>query len=285
MAWFRKEKLKRIVIPGRKRVPDGLMQKCDSCGQMIYKKELLENVHVCPCCGYHFTLGAREKVGILADEDSFREYDENLRSVDPLEFEDTQKYSDRLEEAQRRTGLAEAVITGRAEIEEIPAILGALDFSFVGGSMGSVVGEKICRAVERAREESISLVTISSSGGARMQEGILSLMQMSKTSAALGRLAEDRIPYISILAHPTTGGVAASFASLGDVIIAEPGALIGFAGARVIKQTIHQELPKGFQRAEFLLEHGMIDMVVPRPHLKATVARLLRFLGKHQSAS
>jgi len=277
MVWFRKPKY-TIVAPKKKDMPDGLWTKCESCGSIVYNKKVEENFRVCPKCDYHFQMSAWERVKMLADTDTFQEYDRDIKSTDPLKFSDTKPYTERLTEAQEKTGLTEAVLTGEMTVEGLPVVVGVLDFGFMGGSMASVVGEKVTRAVERARERRFPIIMVCSSGGARMQEGILSLMQMSKTSAALGLFSEDSLPYIAVLTNPTTGGVSASFASLGDIIIAEPKALIGFAGPRVIKQTIQQELPKGFQTAEFLLEHGMIDMIVRRPELKLTLARLIRFV-------
>lgn len=277
MVWFRKPKY-TIVAPKKKDMPDGLWTKCESCGDIVYNKKVEENFKVCPKCDYHFQMSAWERVKMLADTETFQEYDSDMKSADPLKFSDSKPYTERLTEAQEKTGLTEAVLTGEMTVEGLPVVVGVLDFGFMGGSMASVVGEKVTRAVERARERRFPIIMVCSSGGARMQEGILSLMQMSKTSAALGLFSEDSLPYIAVLTNPTTGGVSASFASLGDIIIAEPKALIGFAGPRVIKQTIQQELPKGFQTAEFLLEHGMIDMIVRRPELKLTLARLIRFV-------
>ena len=277
MVWFRKPKY-TILSPKKKDMPDGLWTKCESCSEIIYNKKLEESCGVCPKCDFHFRMGARERIKMLADEGSFYEYDKNMTSTDPLKFTDSKPYPERLSEAQKKTGLKEAVVTGEMTIEELPVAAGILDFSFMGGSMASVVGEKVCRIVENAMDKKLPLIMVCSSGGARMQEGVLSLMQMSKTSAALALFSEDSLPYISVLANPTTGGVSASFAFLGDIIIAEPRALIGFAGPRVIKQTIQQELPKGFQTAEFLLEHGMIDVIVRRPELKSMLAKLIRLL-------
>ena len=281
MVWFRKPKY-TILTPKKKDMPDGLWTKCESCGEIVYNKRLEENFRVCPGCDYHFQMGAWERIKMLADDDNFVEYDRDITPTDPLRFSDSKPYTERLAEAQKKTGLTEAVVTAELRIEGMPVVVGVLDFGFMGGSMASVVGEKICRAIEKAREKKLPFITICSSGGARMQEGILSLMQMPKTSAALGLFSEDGLPYIAVLTNPTTGGVSASFASLGDIIIAEPKALIGFAGPRVIKQTIQQELPPGFQRAEFLLEHGMLDMIVHRPELKSTLARLIRMLMNSQ---
>lgn len=276
MAWFRKEK-KRLV--GKKReLPADVWTKCDGCGEILYREKLVENLHVCPECGHHFRIGPEAYVSLLLDNALEEEYDSDLGSVDPLQFIGPTPYADRYNKAVNKVGRKEAVLTGRGRLDAVPVKLGVMDFGFIGGSMGSVVGEKIARVAERALEDEDPLILVSASGGARMMEGVLSLMQMAKTSSALGRLHQARLPYISILTHPTTGGVTASFAMLGDVIIAEPGALIGFAGPRVIEQTIGQELPEGFQRAEFLLEHGMVDMVVPRPELKSRVSTLLRHM-------
>lgn len=277
MVWFRKPKY-TILSPKKKDMPDGLWMKCEACGEVIYNKQLKENFKVCPKCNYHFRMGAWERIDMLADDGSFSEYDKDIKSIDPLKFNDTKPYPQRILECQKKTGLTEAVITGEMGIDGIPAVMGVLDFGFIGASMGSVVGEKICRAVEKAVEKKLPLIIVSSSGGARMQEGIFSLMQMPKTSASLALLSDKGLPYISVLTNPTTGGVSASFAFLGDIIIAEPKALIGFAGPRVIKQTIQEELPEGFQTSEFLLEHGMLDMIIQRAELKSTLVRLIRFL-------
>jgi len=265
---------------GEKRVktPEGMWIKCGACLEIIYKPEVERNLNVCPKCNYHFRIPALERIRSVVDEGTFQEFGEDLESVDMLVFTDTKKYADRLKEAKKKTGRREAVITGTARINGIEVVLGVLDFEFLGGSMGCVVGEKIAVAAEQALELRCPLIIFSASGGARMQEGTLSLMQMAKTSAALARLSEANLPYISVMTDPTTGGVAASFAMLGDIIISEPGALIGFAGPRVIEQTIKQKLPEGFQRAEFLLEHGMVDMIVERTKLKPTLTQILRFL-------
>ncbi|HJX14262.1 MAG TPA: acetyl-CoA carboxylase, carboxyltransferase subunit beta [Candidatus Deferrimicrobiaceae bacterium] len=265
---------------GEKRVktPEGMWIKCGACLEIIYKPEVERNLNVCPKCNYHFRIPALERIRSVVDEGTFQEFGEDLESVDMLGFTDTKKYADRLKEAKKKTGRREAVITGTARINGIGFILGVLDFEFLGGSMGCVVGEKIAVAAEQALELRCPLIIFSASGGARMQEGTLSLMQMAKTSAALARLSEAKLPYLSVMTDPTTGGVAASFAMLGDIIISEPGALIGFAGPRVIEQTIKQKLPEGFQRAEFLLEHGMVDMIVERTKLKPTLTQILRFL-------
>jgi acetyl-CoA carboxylase carboxyl transferase subunit beta len=265
---------------GEKRVktPEGMWIKCGACLEIIYKPEVERNLNVCPKCNYHFRIPALERIRSVVDEGTFQEFGEDLESVDMLVFTDTKKYADRLKEAKKKTGRREAVITGTARINGIEVVLGVLDFEFLGGSMGCVVGEKIAVAAEQALELRCPLIIFSASGGARMQEGTLSLMQMAKSSAALARLSEANLPYISVMTDPTTGGVAASFAMLGDIIISEPGALIGFAGPRVIEQTIKQKLPEGFQRAEFLLEHGMVDMIVERTKLKPTLTQILRFL-------
>jgi acetyl-CoA carboxylase carboxyl transferase subunit beta len=276
MAWFKKTKDIRIDKKGK--IPEGLWVKCDGCKEVVYKKEIDKNLKVCPKCNYHFRISARERLKLLVDEGSFVELDEGLVTVDPLNFKDTVSYKDRVKEKQKKTGLKEAVISGDALIKGYPVSLVIMDFSFMGGSMGSVVGEKVSRAAERAMEKKQPLVTVSSSGGARMQEGILSLMQMAKVTAAIGRLKDSGILYISILCDPTFGGVTASLAMIGDIIIAEPKSLIGFAGARVIEQTIKQPLPDDFQRADFLLEHGLIDMIVGRRNLKETLAKLFEIL-------
>ncbi|MEX1257309.1 MAG: acetyl-CoA carboxylase, carboxyltransferase subunit beta [Gemmatimonadota bacterium] len=277
MAWFRKEK-KPLTAETRRDLPADLFDKCDGCGEILYREKLAQNLHVCPKCGYHFRVGPELYLQILSDPGSFRETDRELRSADPLGFHDLKPYRQRLETAEKETGRGDAVITGVAALEAIPIALAVMDFDFIGGSMGSVVGEKIARVGRRALDEERPLILVSASGGARMMEGIYSLMQMAKTSAVLARLHEAGIPFVSILTDPTTGGVTASFAMLGDVNIAEPGALIGFAGPRVIEETIKQELPDGFQRAEFLLEHGIVDLVVDRRELRVTTTRLLRHM-------
>jgi acetyl-CoA carboxylase carboxyl transferase subunit beta len=276
MAWFKKER-KPIEPPTKEsRVPEGLWVKCPSCAQVIYNKDLGANLSVCTKCGHHFRLGAADRLRSLFDG-AYEEHDATLQSTDPLRFTDTKPYDQRLKTTIAATGLSDAVITAIGRIHGVEAIVAAMEYTFIGGSMGVVVGEKITRAIERAIERRLPVVIVSCSGGARMMEGALSLMQMAKISAALARLDRARLPYISVLTDPTTGGVTASFAMLGDVNIAEPRALIGFAGPRVIEQTIRQKLPEGFQRSEFLLEHGMLDMVVDRRELKDTITRLLRF--------
>lgn len=281
MDWFKRKK-ETLQAVDRKEMPDGLWVKCDECAEIIYKKELEKKLYVCPKCDYHFRIGSQIYIQILFDKNTFKEFNQGMTSIDPLKFRDTIKYSDRYKSAVQKTGLNEAVITGQAEIEGISIVAGIMDFSFLGGSIGSVVGEKISRATDLSLKNKKPLVILSASGGARMHEGVLSLMQMAKTSAKLALLAEENIPYFSILTHPTTGGTTASFAMLGDVHIAEPGALIGFAGPRVIKQTIGQDLPPGFQKSEFLLEHGFVDTIIHRHELKNRLAAMLRFF-QHQN--
>ena len=279
MSWFKKEKRGPKPQP-KKVIPDNLWLKCDNCGEVLYRQELEKNFKVCPRCGFHYGYSPDEYVELLFDQGSFEEHDSNLSSVDALKFVDRKKYSDRLKEAVKKTGRKEAIVVGEGVISGNHRVqFGAMDFSFIGGSMGVVVGEKIARAARRSIEQHHPLIIVSRSGGARMMEGIFSLMQMAKTSAFLGRMHELGIPYISVMANPTTGGVTASFSMLGDVHIAEPIALIGFAGPRVIKQTIRQDLPEGFQRSEFLLDHGMLDMVVERKDLKSRITSLLTFMN------
>jgi acetyl-CoA carboxylase carboxyl transferase subunit beta len=281
MDWFKRKK-ETLQAVDRKEMPDGLWVKCNECGEIIYKKELEKKLYVCPKCDHHFRIGSNDYSKILIDQGSFKEFNAKIASTDPLKFKDSKKYTDRYKIATQKTGLAEAVVTGQGKIEGIPVIIGIMDFSFLGGSMGSVVGEKVSRAADIALKDKKPFIIISASGGARMQEGILSLMQMAKTSAKLALLAEENIPYISILTHPTTGGTTASYAMLGDVHIAEPRALIGFAGPRVIKQTIGQDLPDGFQKSEFLLEHGFVDVIIHRHEMKNRLAGMLRFF-QHQN--
>ena len=254
--------------------------KCESCRQIIWKKDLEENLNVCPKCDHHFRIDARARLALLLDGNQYEVFDSNLVSTDPLRFVDLKAYSSRLAQAQTETGLTDAVINARGKLNDRPVIVSAMEYSFIGGSMGAVVGESITRAIEQSIETQAPLIIVSASGGARMMEGVVSLMQLAKISAALARLDESRIPYISVLTDPTTGGVTASFAMLGDLNIAEPGALIGFAGPRVIEQTIRQKLPAGFQRSEFLLEHGMLDAVVPRRQLKPYLSRALDFMSR-----
>jgi acetyl-CoA carboxylase carboxyl transferase subunit beta len=286
MAWFKKNR-KPLEPPPEKasKIPEGLWVKCPSCTQALYNKDLAANLHVCPKCAHHFRLSAVDRLRQLFDEGGWTEHDPDLQSTDPLSFTDTKRYADRLKAMAESTGLRDAVIVATGDIEGQRTVVAAMEYGFIGGSMGVVVGEKITRGIERAIAERLPMVIVSCSGGARMMEGALSLMQMAKISAALARLDRARLPYVSVLTDPTTGGVTASFAMLGDLNIAEPRALIGFAGPRVIEQTIRQKLPEGFQRSEFLLEHGMIDMVVDRRDLKPTIARALRFaLAGRQAA-
>jgi acetyl-CoA carboxylase carboxyl transferase subunit beta len=280
MAWFKRAR-KPIAAAKDKtsRVPEGLWVKCPGCEQVIYNKDLATNLNVCPKCGHHFRIGATERLRMLFDDGAFAEYDKGLVSTDPLKFTDTKPYRARLESSIEATGQKDAVVAASGRIEGIETSVAAMEYSFIGGSMGVVVGEKITRAIERAIDHRWPVVIVCSSGGARMMEGALSLMQMAKISGALARLAQERLAYIAVLTDPTTGGVTASFAMLGDLNIAEPKALIGFAGPRVIEQTIRQKLPEGFQRAEFLLEKGMVDLVVDRREMKSVIAKALRFMG------
>jgi len=282
MAWFRKEKKPRELTSEKQTaIPEGLWIKCDECKEIVYRKEVEANFNVCPKCGYHFRISARERFDTLFDDGKYKEFASDIRSGDPLEFRDTKRYRDRLKVYENRAGKGDAVLCAEGKLDGMPVVVCAMEYSFMGGSMGSVVGEKITTAVERAIDKKEPLLIVSCSGGARMQEGILSLMQMAKISAALSKLAEAGLPFISILSDPTTGGVTASYAMLGDLNIAEPRALIGFAGPRVIEQTIRQTLPEGFQRAEFLVEHGMVDLISPRSEMKPALARFLRiFAGK-----
>jgi len=278
--WFKKDRAPKEPREKRSKVPEGLWVKCDSCREILYNKELARNFKICTKCGYHFRLSAPERLSMLFDDGKYVELDGDLRSVDPLKFRDSKRYRDRIKNAEENVGTSEAILVGSGTIGGMPVLIAAMEFFFLGGSMGSVVGEKVTRAAERAVSERKPLIVVSTSGGARMQEGILSLMQMAKISAALARLAESRIPYVSVMADPTTGGVTASYAMLGDVNVAEPNALIGFAGPRVIEQTIRQTLPEGFQRSEFLLEHGMLDFIVDRSEMKETLVRCLELLWK-----
>lgn len=284
MAWFKRsaEKIGEVAPPEERTVKtEGIFVKCENqeCGATIYRKDLKTHLHVCNTCGYHFRLSARERLNLLFDDGRYEERDETLSPTDPLHFVDSAPYPERVRKNQNATGLRDAILVGTGAIGGRAAIIAAMEFNFMGGSMGSVVGEKITRAIEYAIENRCAVIVISCSGGARMQEGALSLMQMAKISAALAQLDDAKLPYISLLTNPTTGGVTASFAMLGDLNIAEPGALIGFAGARVIEQTIRQKLPKGFQRSEFLLEHGMLDAVVDRRQLRDFLIRTLAFTG------
>ncbi|MBI2412639.1 MAG: acetyl-CoA carboxylase carboxyltransferase subunit beta [Deltaproteobacteria bacterium] len=281
MIWFKKDILTNGDEGKSVKVPIGLWVKCENCGEIIYKKEVERNLDVCPKCNYHFRISAHSRLNIVMDEGSFREFDTQMEPIDGLDFRDLKKYKDRIKASQKETRLKDAIVTGEGTINGERACVAVFEFSFMGGSMGSVVGEKIARAVERAIAQRCGAVIFSSSGGARMQESILSLMQMAKTSAALAKLREAGLPYISVVTDPTMGGVTASFAMLGDVIIAEPRALVGFAGPRVIAETIRQKLPEGFQRAEYLLDHGMIDMIVERKMMKDTLSRLLSMLSQN----
>jgi len=280
MAWFSK-KTKRIEsVPPEERVvkTENVFVKCDGCEAHLFKGELEDGLQVCKHCGYHFRIGARERLALLFDDGKYEELDAEVISIDPLEFTDSKPYTDRLAQATDSSGLPEAIISGRGSVGDHPVLAAAMDMSFIGGSMGSAVGEKVTRLIERAMREHSAVVIFSASGGARMQEGTLSLMQMAKISAALAALDEAHLPFISVLTDPTTGGVTASFAMLGDVILAEPKALIGFAGPRVIEQTIRQKLPKDFQRSEFLLDHGMVDDIVDRRELRNQIIKLLNFM-------
>lgn len=285
MAWFKRQSVD-LDSSGEKKIrTEGLWVKCENCRQIIWKKDLEDNLNVCPKCGKHFRIDARTRLAQLFDDDSYEVFSEKLASTDPLKFVDLKPYAERLKRAQEETGLNDAVINARGKLNGRDVIISAMEYGFIGGSMGSVVGEMICRAIEQALAGRQPLIIITASGGARMMEGVLSLMQLAKISAALARLDEAKVPYISVLTDPTTGGVTASFAMLGDLNIAEPGALIGFAGPRVIEQTIRQKLPPGFQRSEFLLEHGMLDAVVHRKELKAYISRALDFMTPSVVAS
>jgi len=279
MAWFSREK-PAIEPPKEKRVQtEGLWVKCEGCKRILWKKELETNLQCCPKCNYHFKMSAPERLQMLFDDGRYVEHDTGLASPDPLQFKDTKGYRDRLQRAHKATGLRDAVVVGEGSMDGKPVIICAMEFRFIGGSMGAVVGEKIARAIDRCIRQKLPLIIVSCSGGARMMEGAISLMQMAKTSAALARLDEVRKPYLSVLTDPTTGGTTASFAMLGDLNIAEPDALIGFAGPRLIEQTIRQKLPEGFQRTDFLFQHGMLDAIVPRKELRAYLIRALAFLG------
>ena len=278
-AWFRRKPEDTEGTPKKVVIAEGLWIKCESCKEIVYRAEVERAGRVCPKCRYPFRISARERIGLLVDAGSFEEHQAALASVDPLNFKDTKRYRDRLKAAKQKTSAEEAVVTGLARIGGYPTVLCVFEFGFLGGSMGSVVGEKLTRGIELAIDKHVPVIIVAASGGARMQEGILSLMQMAKTSAALERLGRAKLPYLSVLTDPTTGGVTASFAMLGDVILAEPRALIGFAGPRVIAETIRQPLPEGFQRSEFLLEHGQLDVIVERKELKDTLRRLLAFFA------
>lgn len=287
MAWFKKEKTpKQPQGERRRQMPEGLWVKCAHCKEIVYKKEVLRNANVCPKCNYHFRISAKERLEALYDDGKYEVFDEEIAPQDPLSFVDSKPYAKRLKEYQSRTGLKDALISSKGTMGGLPVVIAIMEYGFMGGSMGSVVGEKVTRAAEHALETKSALIVVSCSGGARMQEGALSLMQMAKISSALARLDEAGLPYISILTDPTTGGVTASFAMLGDLNISEPKALIGFAGPRVIEQTIRQQLPKGFQRAEFLVEHGMVDLIVERAEMRDKLISSLRFMmPEHTSTS
>jgi len=279
MNWFQRSK-DSISGTNKKELPN-VWTKCDQCAEILYKKDIEDNLHVCPKCGFHFRVFAKTYIEVLFDEGTFAQIDSNMVSVDPLKFTDTKKYADRIHTTISKTGLRDAVQTGIGLIFDRPVVAAVMEFGFIGGSMGSVVGEKISRAIDQAIEHRLPMIILSASGGARMMEGALSLMQMAKTSTKLALLHEKRLPFISILTDPTTGGVTASYAMLGDVILAEPGALIGFAGPRVVKEATGKELPPGFQRAEFLVEHGFVDMIVARKDLKTTCHALLSAFETH----
>jgi len=279
MAWFKRES-GELDTSGEKKVrTEGLWVKCEGCRQIIWKKDLEENLNVCPKCDKHFRIDARTRLAQLLDDNQYETFDGNISSTDPLKFVDLKPYSSRLKQAQKDTGLKDAIINAQGKLLGKLVVVSVMEYAFIGGSMGAVVGEAITRAVERSADSRVPLIIVSASGGARMMEGVISLMQLAKVSAALARLDKAKVPFISLLTDPTTGGVTASFAMLGDLNIAEPGALIGFAGPRVIEQTIRQKLPPGFQRSEFLLEHGMLDAVVPRKQLKPYIARALDFMA------
>ena len=289
MAWWKKDRTKgRKPVPPAKekasRVPEGLMVKCPDCSHIIYNKELADNLNVCPKCAHHFRIGAVDRLRMLFDDGAWTEYDKGLVSTDPLQFTDTKPYTARLKATIEATGLKDAVIVASGRLDGIEVVVAAMEYEFIGGSMGVVVGEKIARGVERAIDMRAPVVIVCCSGGARMMEGALSLMQMAKICGALARMDRARLPYIAVLTDPTTGGVTASFAMLGDLNIAEPKALIGFAGPRVIEQTIRQKLPEGFQRSEFLLEKGMVDFIVDRREMKGLIVRALRFMGARPAA-
>lgn len=280
MGFFKKRSVSDMGEK-KKDMPEGLWKQCPSCRESLFEQALAKNLRVCTNCGYHFTIGSDERIASLVDEGSFEQIDANLDSVDALKFKG---YLDKVKAYQAKTGLKDAVVTGRANIESIPVLIAVMDFRFLGASMGSVAGEKITRAIETATAERKPVLVFSASGGARMHEGILSLMQMAKTSGALARHAEAQLPYISILTHPTTGGVTASFATLGDLIVAEPKCMIGFAGPRVVKETTHADLPPGFQTAEFMKEHGLVDMIIDRKDMRSKLAQVLRYMAKQKAA-
>lgn len=277
MAWFRRDKTQRPKPDVISKIPDGLWTKCEKCREILYEKELVANLKVCPKCDYHFKMGSIERFKSIFDENSWEIIHNNILPADPLKFKDTKRYKDRLKAFQAKTGFDDAAINAVGAIDGKKVIISAMEFTFIGGSMGSVVGEKVTLAIEKAKSDRIPLFIISSSGGARMQEGMLSLMQMAKTSAALAQLSSAGVLFISVLTNPTMAGVMASYAMLGDIIIAEPGAMIGFTGPRVIEQTIGKKLPEGFQSAEFLMEHGFLDMIVPRNRMRKVFSDIIRF--------
>jgi acetyl-CoA carboxylase carboxyl transferase subunit beta len=279
MPWFKRSKEKISPDSQKKELPDGLWEKCPGCGEIIHKRQLEADLWTCLKCNYHFRIGSEEYIKILLDKGSFKELFKKMRSADPLGFVDTKKYTDRISNTIKNSGLYDAVRIGTGKIDDKQVAFGCMDFKFIGGSMGSVVGEKLARVIDKAYRNKIPLVIVSQSGGARMMEGAYSLMQLAKTSARLARLADAKIPYISVLTDPTTGGTTASYAMLGDINVAEPGALIGFAGPRVIKQTIGKDLPPGFQRSEFLLEKGFVDVVVPRQQMKETLSKIVDLMS------
>ncbi|OPZ07946.1 MAG: Acetyl-coenzyme A carboxylase carboxyl transferase subunit beta [candidate division BRC1 bacterium ADurb.BinA292] len=286
MTWFRKRKFTTLRPPSqRSRIPEGMWLKCSNCLEIITNKDWEENLKVCPRCGHHERIGARERIRQLVDPGSFEEYDAGLVSTDPLQFVDLKPYREHIEESRRKSGENDAIVCGMGRIETMPLSLGVMEFAFRGGSMGSVVGEKVARTLERGLEHRVPVLIVCASGGARMQEGILSLMQLAKTSALIARLGQAGLPYFVLLTHPSYAGIMASFGSLGDVILAEPEALIGFAGPRVIEQTIKQILPPGFQKSEFVQEHGFVDLVLPRKELRPTLARLMRFFGSEPATA
>lgn len=281
MAWFKRRKYAILPIKERREIKNDLWEKCEDCGKVIYEKSLIENLKVCPKCGYHFRLTAFERINLILDENSFQESDKEISSLDPLDFQSKRSYKEKLRQEQEKTGLLDAIITGEGSISGHPVILAVSDAGFIMGSMGSVVGEKVTRSAESALEKRIPFLSISAGGGgARMYEGMFSLMQMAKTASAIGKLKKAGVLYISLLTDPTMAGVAASYAFLGDIILAEPRALIGFTGPRVIEQTIRQKLPKGFQRSEFLFKHGMIDLVLPRKEIKPTLTKILSIFSQ-----
>ncbi|MFC2174113.1 acetyl-CoA carboxylase, carboxyltransferase subunit beta [Acidobacteriota bacterium] len=279
MVWFRKQKSRLEPIEHKRvKVPEDLWVKCPTCREIIFKKEVSRNLNVCPKCQFHFRIDAPTRLNILFDGGDYHQVHDNLESCDPLKFKDSKRYKDRLKDSKEKLGVSDSVVNAVGTLDGIPVVQCVMEYRFMGGSMGSVVGEKVTRAVEMSLDKKMPLIIVSASGGARMQEGVLSLMQMAKISAALAKLNREGLPYISVLTDPTTGGVTASYAMLGDINMAEPGALIGFAGPRVIEQTIREKLPAGFQRSEFLLEHGMLDMIVHRAKMKKTIARCLDFM-------